>query len=359
MQRSNKIPFTWCSRRRWRTLQSSVHHWFESFRAISRGILRSCGAHYRRLQHNSVGKCRICKSFFGKNQQQNAGAHACAKHSSRVFFGEGRNQVSFELTLIVSLASPFAVDRPTHRPAGYPHAACKCDVPTSFASSSMQCNSVGISEEIYSHWIWQSDPLSYWKAHHSTTNAGGHCSTSNQHRRSLLHNPQRSDSSDSWNAVSIHVCVCFFCLKEQADFVINNLGIQLKKDLKNSMCKWRPLLLLPPKVQLVNTTDCFFTKKFWWGDLTYYYMHHGLPLPQVPGSPKLLVGFHHHPHLQWPEVLKITQMVVGLLPSEACFLLLPCSNSVDPSITVDEAQQLSLQKFWVLIMRPKGSFCVK
>lgn len=89
-------------------------------------------------------------------------------------------------------------------------------------------------------------------------------------------------------------------------------------------------------------------------------MHHGLPLPQVPGSPKLLVGFHHHLHLQWPEVLKITQMVVGLLPSEACFLLLPCSNSVDSSITVDEAQQLSLfQKFWVLIMQPKGSFCVK
>lgn len=207
MQRSNNIPVTWYSRRRWRTLQSSAHHWSESFRAISRGILGSCGAHYRRLQQDSVGKCRICKSFFGKNQQQNAGAHACAKHSSRVLFDEGRKQVSFERILIVSLAFPFAVDRPTHRSAGYPHAACKCDVPTSFASSSMQCNSVGISEEIYSHWIWQSEALSYCKAHHSTTNTGGHCSTSNQYRRSLLHNPQRSDWSDSWNLLLVFMCV--------------------------------------------------------------------------------------------------------------------------------------------------------
>jgi hypothetical protein len=49
------------------------------------------------------------------------------------------------------------------------------------------------------------------------------------------------------SAVSIHVCVCFCCLKEQADFAINNLGIQLKKDLKNSMCKWRPVLLFATK----------------------------------------------------------------------------------------------------------------
>jgi hypothetical protein len=80
----------------------------------------------------------------------------------------------------------------------------------------------------------------------------------NQHRRSLLHKQPTQEVFAPQptkvrlirlmeSAVSIHVCVCFFCLKEQADFVINNLGIQLKEDLKNSMCKWRPLLLFATK----------------------------------------------------------------------------------------------------------------
>jgi len=48
------------------------------------------------------------------------------------------------------------------------------------------------------------------------------------------------------SAVSIHVCLLL--LPQGAGrFCNQQLGIQLKKDLKNSMCKWRPLLLFATK----------------------------------------------------------------------------------------------------------------